>query len=394
MITIKDKKDCCGCEACRQICPKHCIAMIPDSEGFRYPQVDASICIDCSLCEKVCPVINQGERPAEQPATFAAVNSDESIRSESSSGGMFSALAEKVIDAGGVVFGARFDDQWTVCHSFTETCEGLAAFRGSKYLQSRVGDSFAQVRDFLRAGRTVLFSGTPCQVAGLKRFLRKDYKNLILVDFVCHGVPSPLVWELYKESVLADAGASEMVSFGHISFRDKRNGWKNYGLRFDMKQTSGHGAEAGSKNLFLPFKNNKYMQVFLSDLSLRPSCYACPAKGFSSGADITLGDLWGIQRIDPKVDDDRGLSLVFVNTARGRELLDSCKGISIKEEPYREAVRYNPSVLSSVGLPVYRGYFFRKLIASGSFDKAYEAVFSSELSKRISRKLWQKFVRK
>lgn len=192
MIEIKDKKDCCGCSACVQKCPKQCISLKEDNEGFLYPEVDKSMCINCGLCEKVCPVLHQGE--SRKPLkVYAAKNQDEEIRRQSSSGGIFTLLAEKTIQDGGVVFGARFDEHWEVKHDYTETIEGLAAFRGSKYVQSRMEDNYRKAEMFLKQGRKVLFSGTPCQVAGLKRFLRKYYGNLLTIDMVCHGVPSPLV---------------------------------------------------------------------------------------------------------------------------------------------------------------------------------------------------------
>lgn len=196
MISIKDKKACCGCGACVQRCPKQCITLHEDSEGFLYPVADASVCINCGLCEKVCPVINQ--HTAHEPLqTFAAKNPNEAVRAASSSGGVFTMLAESVIKSGGVVFGAAFDQQWKVVHTCATTIEGLQKFRGSKYLQSQTNNTFREAETYLRQGRQVLYSGTPCQVAGLKKYLRKDYDNLLTLDFICHGVPSPGVFRTY-----------------------------------------------------------------------------------------------------------------------------------------------------------------------------------------------------
>ena len=202
MIEIKDKKDCCGCSACVQRCPKQCITLKEDNEGFLYPIVDKKTCIDCGLCEKVCPILHQGE-PQKPLKVYAAKNLNEEIRRQSSSGGIFTLLAEQVIQEGGVVFGARFDENWEVKHDYTETIEGLAVFRGSKYVQSRIEDNYKKAEEFLKQGRKVLFSGTPCQIAGLKRFLRKEYEELLTVDFVCHGVPSPGVWRKYLKETVA-----------------------------------------------------------------------------------------------------------------------------------------------------------------------------------------------
>ena len=205
MIEITDKSQCCGCTACASVCPKMCIAMKEDEEGFLYPEADASLCIGCGLCEKVCPVLHQGD--ARKPlAVYAAKNRDENVRMASSSGGIFSLLAERVIDDGGVVFGARFDDNWEVIHDFAETKEKLVAFRGSKYVQSCMESCFVQAKRFLDGGRKVLFTGTSCQIAGLKNYLRKDYENLLAVDVVCHGVPSPEAWRKYVKEISASQG--------------------------------------------------------------------------------------------------------------------------------------------------------------------------------------------
>lgn len=239
MIHITDKQDCCGCNSCVQCCPKSCITMCEDEEGFLYPEVDENVCVDCGLCEKVCPVLHQAE-DRKPLAVYAAKNKNEEIRRQSSSGGVFTALAEEVIKDGGVVFGARFDEHWEVKHDYTETVEGLSIFRGSKYVQSRIEDCYQKVEQFLRAGRKVLFSGTPCQVAGLKLFLRKEYNYLLTVDFICHGVPSPGVWREYlKEETARECGRKNSV-LSHpdikdqdaliesILFRDKCLGWKKY----------------------------------------------------------------------------------------------------------------------------------------------------------------------
>lgn len=320
MIDIKEKKNCCGCEACVQRCPKSCITMREDNEGFLYPEIDKDICIDCGLCEKVCPVINQAEE-RKPLAVYAAKHKDEQIRMASSSGGAFTAIAESVIDEGGVVFGAKFNQDWDVVHSYTETKEGLGAFRGSKYVQSRIGESYKEAEGFLKAGRKVLFSGTPCQIAGLKRFLRKEYDNLLTVDFICHGVPSPGVWREYlKEETARQCGEKNSVLqrpihernalIEGISFRDKRLGWKKYSFTLTFSTINESGAKK-SVLLSEPQNKNIFLRGFLADLYLRPSCHACPSKSFKSGSDITIGDFWGIQNVMPEIDDDKGVSVLF-----------------------------------------------------------------------------------
>lgn len=351
MIQVLDKHKCCGCTACQSACPKQCISMKVDTEGFLYPSVDLSACVDCHLCERVCPVINRSDS-TKPLRTLAAVNSDESVRLSSSSGGIFTALAEKVISEGGKVYGARFNKDLGVEHCGADGSEGIAEFRGSKYLQSTMGDTYKDVRSELDRGTKVLFSGTPCLVAGLRRFLRKDYDNLIAVDFVCHGVPSPAVWQGYLRT-FSDA------SIDYAAFRDKQQGWHRFGI----------------------FSDNRFMQVFLANLSLRPSCYDCPAKSGSSESDITLGDFWGIEHIDSTMDDDRGTSLVLVNSPKGQSVIDSLN-IKTKEEPYDLAVRHNPSIAVSVEEPVARTKFFSVFNRFG-FDAAYKATMVPSLSRRV-----------
>ena len=317
MIDIKEKHNCCGCGACVQICPKQCISMSEDNEGFLYPHVNSAICIDCGLCEKVCPVINQNE-PNEPLAVYAAKNTNEEIRLKSSSGGIFTLLAEQVITEGGVVFGARFNEGWEVIHDYTETVEGLEAFRGSKYVQSFIGDNFKVAKQFLNNGRKVLFSGTRCQIAGLKKFLQKDYENLLTVEVVCHGVPSPMVWRDYLEYKRAERAAgkntvssslNELPVITGISFRDKTNGWKKYGFKIcyaASKAAENSVSKSGNKANceITPFKEDLLMKGFLKDIYLRPSCYHCAARQGKSGADISIADYWGIQSIHPEIDDD------------------------------------------------------------------------------------------
>ena len=367
MIEIKDKKDCCGCAACVQICPKVCISLVEDAEGFLYPHVDRNSCIDCGLCEKVCPIINVGE-PREPLCCYAAKNKDERIRIESSSGGVFTLLAENIIDDGGVVFGARFDDKWDVVHDYTETKSGLAAFRGSKYVQSRIGNTFRQAESFLKEGRKVLFSGTPCQIKGLKLYLRKDYDNLLTVDFICHGVPSPGVWRQYldetfmkpdrregrrKNTVLSSPKDIPVIT--GISFRDKKLGWKKYS--FVVRGKSAGQADKNSVLLSDMHQNNVYMKAFLSDLILRPSCYGCRAKGGRSGSDITIADFWGIQNVLPEFDDDKGVSLLIINSQNIKEQLQIEKYSSAKIL-YEDIFHYNPSFEQSSTLPRNRNNFF------------------------------------
>lgn len=365
MLQVTDKQDCCGCHACTSVCARQCIAMQEDNEGFLYPVVDEATCTDCGLCEKVCPVINQDE-PRKPLKVYAAKNRNEEIRRQSSSGGIFTPLAESVIREGGVVFGAKFDTDWNVIHAWTDTIEGIADFRGSKYVQSTIGNTYREAREFLKQGRKVLFSGTPCQIAGLRKFLRKEYVNLLAVDVVCHGVPSPLVWRKYLEETREklraerDAGKNTVSSslmdlpvITGISFRDKTHGWKKYGffLRYAAFKAAENSlpvpANDSERTLLQPFPENVFMKGFLSNLYLRPSCYACSSRTGKSGSDITIADFWGVQNYYPEFDDDRGVGLVLVNTDRGRKAYEQVNTINL-ETTYEQALNQNPCIEHSV----------------------------------------------
>lgn len=380
MITIQDKKDCCGCSACASVCPKHCITMSEDSEGFIYPCVDESVCVDCHLCERVCPIINYGN-DREPLAVYAAKNPDESIRMQSSSGGVFTLLAERVIDEGGVVFGATFNDRWEVVHDYVETKEELAKFRGSKYVQSKIGDSYQKAKAFLKNNRKVLFSGTPCQIAGLKKYLRKDYDNLLAVDFICHGVPSPGVFRTYlqeeidkesarkggrKNTVLhpcfsliteSDGLDCKGLEIKSIAFRDKRNGWKKYGFALGLSKASAAGEKNSVSLSYASLNKNLFLRGFLKNIFLRPSCYSCKSRNFRSGSDVTLADFWGIGKLNRSLDDNKGVSMLIINTSKGTEYSSSfC--ISKNQYSLNEVRRFNPAAYHSCTEPLDRKVFF------------------------------------
>ena len=397
MITILDKTYCCGCGACDQICPKQCIILQTDKEGFIYPVVNKDACVNCGLCEKVCPELTDSNKRYPLKVV-ASINSNEQIRKNSSSGGIFSLLAEWIISQGGVVFGAKFNEKWEVVHDYTETIDGLSLFRGSKYVQSIIGDNYRKAELFLKAGRKVLFSGTPCQIMGLKGYLRTDYDNLLKIDFVCHGVPSPKVWQIYlneakekfahrsvdgKNSVLSPKFMSFITG---INFRDKLSGWKKYSFSLSFANASA----AGEENAVFhsdKFYENLYMQAFLADLTLRPSCYNCPAKAGKSGSDITIGDFWGIEHIVPEIDDDKGVSLVMIHNLKYENVFSSAQ---LLDAQYEDAVRYNPSIEKSVGEPIYRGLFFKTLLKRKRFDAAYNTTISKKFLKRVRRIIYRK----
>ncbi|MCC8088718.1 MAG: Coenzyme F420 hydrogenase/dehydrogenase, beta subunit C-terminal domain [Rikenellaceae bacterium] len=367
MIEIKDKGECCGCSACYAICPQKCIRLTKDCEGFLYPEIKDSDCIKCGLCIKTCPVLNQNSEKIPLHC-YAAKNKDLNLRKDSSSGGVFQKFAETIINTGGVVFGARFDEHWNVIHDHTDQIEELRRFRKSKYVQSELKDTFIKVRKFLSDDRKVLFVGTPCQIAGLKLFLKKDYDNLYLADFICHGVPSPEIWKLYREEVAGDAQITD------IFFTDKSHGWNNSVLKINGLDRLTHKsyvilAESINKNLF--------MRGFLQDIFLRPSCYKCRQKMFKSHSDITLGDYWGIKAYHPEFFDDSGISLCFINTDKGEEIFKTLN-LEIISTEFENAIKGNPSAVSSVELPLTRKYFFEEIYAgTNNLNKIIDKYTSS-----------------
>ncbi len=375
-INITDKHNCTGCSACYSVCPKSAIDFTPDNEGFYYPTVEHTKCIECGICERVCPVISPNELPIEQ-SLYAAVNTDSDIRESSTSGGVFTAFAESVIAKGGVVFGVAYDDNWFAQHTYTETLEGIAKFRGSKYMQSRLGNTFAKVKEFLDTNRWVLFSGTPCQADGLRRALRKRYERLIILDCVCYGVPSPKVFQHYLNE-LTEGEKPET-----FSFRAKLHGWRDYSISYDIN---------GVNHNHLARKDN-FTFAFMKHLSVRPSCFNCPDKGGRSEADITIADLWGVEAIMPEIDDNRGCSLVITNSTKGENLLQSCSS-SIKQYPLKgqSALKNNPSYRKSAHEPKGRKVFMTGVIEGRPMASLIEEYKQTMPLHEKIRRFWKKIM--
>lgn len=319
-LGIIAESDCTGCSSCASSCPMKCIAMESDKKGFLYPKVDRSICIQCGNCETACPALNQKFFKAPSESVFyGCKNSDDSIRLDSSSGGFFHELARGVIDKGGIVYGARFSEDFKkVFHTAAVVMCDVRPMMVSKYVQSEIGLSFVGVKQRLVEGRVVLFTGTPCQIAGLRSFLGRDYDNLILAEIVCHGVPSPRVWDIYLSSL--ENEYSGKTTF--VTFRDKSRSWRHSDFRVEFDN---------GRSFVQPNRDNPYMNSFLWNLNLRDSCTNCKFKKSISGADITMGDFWGSSEVSGQYDDDIGISVVALNTAKGREVFEhireSMKGV-------------------------------------------------------------------
>jgi len=377
-IEIKDKKDCCGCASCFNACPQNCISMKQDTEGFSYPVIDTEKCINCGLCTRVCPIKDTEQNIQENPDAYACINLDENMRLKSSSGGIFILFAKKILSKKGTVYGAAFDFDASVSHIRVDKEEELWKLLGSKYLQSSISSTYEYVKEDLYAGKTVLFSGTPCQCAGLKKYLRKEHENLYLIDFICHGVPSPAVWEEYLKALELKAGHmrdNEKVP----SFRDKTKGWSHYMVKIPFQDTTPYHQKFG-KDL--------YMKTFLKNISLRPSCYDCRFKPSTDISDITLGDFWGVMKCIPEMFDDKGTSAVLINSQKGKELLRaSAEQIKLKQVTYNLIAKHNPSLYNSVQMPAIRKIFFEKFQKEDILDLMRKCTKES-LIKRCVKALW------
>lgn len=333
MVSILNKNRCCACSACEQICPQNAISMERDALGFSYPKVKTDLCINCGLCDNVCPIKKENETRIPSKV-YALKNKDLNKRKESSSGGVFSCLAYDVIKNGGIVYGAAFDKDWNVNHTRVDSVEDIDQLRGSKYVQSKLNDTFKQVKKDLKANRKVLFSGCPCQVAGLKSFLKKNYSNLTTVDVVCHGVPNPRIWEEY----LKEEKDFEKSSIEKINFRDKSTGWKEYSFALTLKKNdSGQIYEKKIKAW-----SHTYMQLFLHDFITRQSCHSCHFRNGKSGADMTLCDFWAVEQIHKEFFDDNGVSaLLSYNSKIPQCLEEQCAIISTT---YNDVCYGNPAI--------------------------------------------------
>lgn len=314
MIPLNVKADCCGCTACASICSQQAIVMYEDIEGFLYPNADTSKCTECGLCEKVCPIIHRDTYPTifNKQNLYACHHKNERIWQSSSSGGIFSALTEHVFSNGGVVYGAMYDEDFVVVHRVAESEQDSIQFRGSKYSQSNLRGIYPEIKERLKRNQLVLFSGTPCQVEGLKSFLRKSYSNLITVDLLCHCIPSPKVFRDYV-SFLKKKYKSDVSS---VNMKDKTNGWTNQSLRLTLADGT---TRFGEENTRL------WNKLFYSHTIARPSCHSCRFSNINRPGDITIGDYWGIENVHPEFFDQRGISLFVTNTPQGEHIFEAIK---------------------------------------------------------------------
>lgn len=374
MIDIVNKKDCCGCYGCYNICPKNCILMIEDIEGFCYPTVDIDKCINCGLCEKVCPFKNNLSKNEFSSIAYACKSKDEAVRTISSSGGIFNLLCKYAIFNNGVVFGSAFNEKFEVIHTYAESLIDCSKFYGSKYVQSEILDSYKKAKEFLDNGRMVIFSGTQCQIKGLNMFLQKEYMNLITIDIICHGVPSPLIFKKYIDNLM-EVNKSEV---NVIKFRDKKLGWHKFSYVTEFKSGKIY-SETLDKDVF--------MQGFLKNLYLRPSCYECKAKDYKSNSDFSLADYWGIEKIHPEFDDDKGVSLVILNSKKSLGIFNKITlHMDLIKSDLAHATKYNPAIIKSVNYNKNREKYF-KIMDKMNVEKAIAKYIKVSFVKRIKGKI-------
>ena len=353
MIEIKNKNNCCGCFACSSVCPKQCIQMVEDEEGFRYPKVNVEVCIDCHLCEKVCPIINVEDDTPRSQRAFLLQHKDAQILKESTSGGAFTAIATWVIKHGGIVFGAAYDKDFQVTHQCVEKVEDLRIFRNSKYVQSNMGNAYSEALNHLNNNRIVCFSGTPCQLEGLMRFLRKTYDNLITVDVMCHAITSPKLFRSYVEMKKNELN----VTPDNIVFRDK----KPYGYQYSSMSIYSGGKQVYHEGV----DNDVYLRSFFTNMNVRPSCYDCKFKKRYHLTDFTLWDCFMVYKFDNSLDNDKGVTRILANTDKAISILDEISDLAvIVELNADEAVSGVKEMKSSVPLNERRYALFKDIAES------------------------------
>ncbi len=376
MIEIKDKKNCCGCEACFNACPVQCIQMKSDDEGFKYPCIDDKRCIGCNKCEKVCPCIHKPYINKQYIEGYAALNKNLKDRLNSSSGGIFPLLASKIIELGGIVIGSTMtEDCKEAMHIAVDDAEKLYNLYGSKYLQSNINNIYSKVYTELKNNKWVLFSGTPCQIDGLLNYLGNPFERLICVDLICHGVPSPSLWKKHVESI----EKRKHLKLKSVNFRSKKyNGFSNYGIMYQ-------------KSIYKSKEEDTFFQLFMKELTLRLSCYYCKFKGILRNSDITLGDFWGINDFAADLNDGNGTSIVVIQSEKGRKLFEQIKHslAFTAVEVDKVFATHNEAMTKSALKPVNREVFwndFHKL-SYKQLCKKYIHISPKEKIKSVLRKM-------
>lgn len=365
MIQIKNKEECCGCGACNSICPTNSIIMKQDREGFYYPKVMQEQCILCNLCEEVCPILNaEGNvNDKSDPKAFACYYLNEKIRSESTSGGVFSAIAEYFLEQlKGTVYGVRFNDDYTVSYTSVDNVKELKKIRGSKYIQCRTDNVYKEIKRKLDKKEYILFSGLPCQVQGLKSYLKKSYSSLYTIDMACFGIASPVIWNNYLDAFHKREKISTIV------FKDKKIGWKQWCVKFVENE----------KERYYFNKTNSYMNSYLQRINVRPSCFECSFKGIKRNCDFTIADCWGIGEQNLTLNDDKGLSAVLIHSERARLIWNMIQDkMAFQEYPARELMKGNWALEHTPKKNPEREKFFDE-IENKDFKNVFIKYFGDE----------------
>ncbi len=378
MIQCVNPAQCYGCTACASVCPKGAIAMKENEEGFKYPSVDENACVSCGLCKKVCPVLNRrvSEKGSVRTA-YGVQHTDPEVLKNSTSGGMFTALSDRIFAEGGVVCGAAFDEQMTVRHIRATTVEERNAMRGSKYVQSDLGEIFAEIKRDLSDGRKVLFTGTPCQVDGLRRFLGDHTEGLVCVDLICHGSPSPkILREQFR--FIEKKTRRKLVNY---QFRPKRWSWHVHREIAHLE---------GGKELHSNAYSDLWQQIYYMRLCHRPSCHSCQYSNIDRVGDLTIADCRGIDKIVPDFGSDAGVSLVLVNTPLGEEVMEKLLSTMKTQELSLESVMQPP--LRQPSKPNGRREHFWAIYHKDGYEAAIKFYFGKHYAlkykiKKILKKL-------
>ena len=381
VIQLTDKSHCSGCGACASACPGNCIRMIRDAEGFQYPQIDKEKCADCGLCERVCPIINKRPDTDRLPSSIVSASTDALTRKRSTSGGFFPELAKAVLREKGVVFGVKYDARFQPVHCVIESEVELGQLCRSKYIQSDTGDTFAQVKQYINKGKKVLYSGTPCQIAGLKSYIGKEYNNLIACDVVCRGVISPRLWQKHLDE-LVKRYASQI---SYVGFREKETSFHKTKLQIHF--------ENGKR--YMPSTNIEWISRFFSaGICLRPSCYNCAFRGYDRTSDFTLFDCWNISRLVPgKTDDDKGYTNVLLHTEKAKQWLVKVEdALEHWETDVKTAERYDGIMIkNNVICPGKRNAFFSDMenISIDALGHRYAPIPLKTRLKEIAKRILQ-----
>lgn len=375
-IEITNKEQCSGCTSCYASCPKDAIEMTEDHEGFLYPVVNQDKCIDCGICKKRCPILYPEKLGTFDQKAYLFQNKKENVRKDSTSGGFFTAIGEYVISNGGAVYGASFNSNFVVEHTVALTKEELAKFRKSKYVQSNQGDCFREIKERLEQHQLVCYSGTPCQVAGLKKFLDKEYKELILIDIMCHSVPSPFVFEKYKKYVLKKKNANHIRQ---INFRDK----SKYGYKYSMMRVeTDQGVYAQG------IDTDPYLRAFFGDYSVRPACYHCQFKTQRRVSDITIWDCFNVNELEKSFDDDKGTTRLLIQSSKGLDIINQLHDVKVKEMPVEIAIKNVKEMLHSVSYNEKRDAFFQEMHkGEQAFDTFFPITYKTNVNSFVRKTL-------